>query len=124
MRELHGDWRDVFLGFRIAKDPRKVCLATVGLILSLVLLMIFASLAGWGDFVENETATSIKTACCEFPAKPLAMTKFVMRRLGGIPDLQYRQVPEHIKDILTLQGINFHYRPVLKILFLAVSLLE
>lgn len=42
MRELKQDWRDIFLAFRIARDPRKVVLGAVGVILSLAFLYVLA----------------------------------------------------------------------------------
>jgi hypothetical protein len=42
MRELKQDWRDIFLTFRIARDPRKVLLGAAGVILSLVWLYFLA----------------------------------------------------------------------------------
>jgi hypothetical protein len=38
MRVLFGDWRDIFKGFRVALDPRKITLAVGGISLSLALL--------------------------------------------------------------------------------------
>ena len=42
MRELCGDWRDVFKGFRMALDPRKITLAVGGIAMSAV--FVFAAL--------------------------------------------------------------------------------
>ncbi len=47
MGELRGDWRDVFRGFRIALDPRKITLGIGGIVLSVVfvflaLLLVFS----------------------------------------------------------------------------------
>jgi len=42
MRELKQDWRDVFLAFRIARDPRKVLLGAAGAILSVVWIYLLA----------------------------------------------------------------------------------
>ncbi|MCI0342581.1 MAG: hypothetical protein L0216_15800 [Planctomycetales bacterium] len=36
MRELRGDYRDLFLGFRVALDPRKMLLGLAGLLFSLL----------------------------------------------------------------------------------------
>ena len=36
MRELKQDWRDIFLAFRIARDPRKVLLGAIGVVLSMI----------------------------------------------------------------------------------------
>ena len=55
MRELYGDWRDLFRGFRIALDPRKITLAIGGIILStaavflmpLAVLLILDILRSW-----------------------------------------------------------------------------
>ena len=40
MRELCGDWRDIFTGFRMALDPRKITLAVGGIALSTVLVLL------------------------------------------------------------------------------------
>lgn len=40
MRELYGDWRDVFKGFRMALDPRKITLAVGGIALSTVFVFV------------------------------------------------------------------------------------
>ena len=40
MRILYGDWRDVFKGFRIALDPRKISLAIGGLLLNAMLIFL------------------------------------------------------------------------------------
>jgi len=42
MRELKQDWRDVFLAFRIARDPRKVLLGAAGAILSVAWVYLLA----------------------------------------------------------------------------------
>ncbi|MHC4780299.1 MAG: MFS transporter [Planctomycetota bacterium] len=39
MREFKGDWRDLFFGFRVALDLRKIFLSFVGLIFSLALIL-------------------------------------------------------------------------------------
>ncbi|NOZ23405.1 MAG: hypothetical protein GXP25_20210 [Planctomycetes bacterium] len=118
MRELHGDWRDIFLGFSIAKDPRKVCLATVGLIITLLLVMLFASLADWGEFIKRSSAHEIVKACRELPSNPVKNTKLVAKRLGGISDLQYSKLPQHIVDVMLLKGIGWRYHGVQKVIFL------
>lgn len=41
MRELRGDWRDLFNNFAIALDPRKMFLALVGMIMSFALISVW-----------------------------------------------------------------------------------
>ncbi len=76
MRELRQDWRDVFLSFRIARDPRKVLLGAAGVIVTLVFLWFLA----WGFHKMNiihERATSkvIRSSALTFLSDPVDSVK-------------------------------------------------
>jgi len=49
MRELRQDWRDLFLSFRIALDPKKMLLGMVWAFLAVLLLMLPVALMGSPD---------------------------------------------------------------------------
>lgn len=43
MRELHGNWRDLLLGFKLAFEPRKLTFALIGLIFSVVVVGVITT---------------------------------------------------------------------------------
>jgi len=51
MRELRQDWRDLFFGFRIALDPKKMMLGFVGLLVSVLILLLLT----WAFFPAAAT---------------------------------------------------------------------
>ena len=56
MRELKSDWRDIFLGFRIALDPKKMLLGMVFGFLCLIMVMFTVSVSkdpGLNDAVNS-----------------------------------------------------------------------
>jgi hypothetical protein len=72
MRELKQDWRDIFLAFRIARDPRKVLLGTAGVILSLVFVLALAwAFHGIGVIKEGGTKQVIQRNALHFLANPV-----------------------------------------------------
>jgi hypothetical protein len=85
--------------------------------------MLFASLADWGEFIPRATAHEIVKSCRELSAKPLTTIKFLMKRLGGIQDLQYSKLHRHILDIVCLKGVSWHYHAVQKGVLLLVTFL-
>jgi len=104
MRELKGDWRDIFLGFSIARDPRKVFLATVGFILTLVIIAVFANLAGWADFIEDSSVGTVMHWARSAPVRlPLA--------IADHPTTVVKKVTAQI------QNIHWERHTIRKILF-------
>ncbi len=82
MRELYGDWRDIFKGFRIALDPRKITLAVAGIFLSGFWLFVFVYvllcsyeqrfIMGTQDGLLTTTLASFRNALASEPAlRPL-----------------------------------------------------
>lgn len=58
MRELRQDWRDIFLGFRIALDAKKIILGAAGLVISLLWVAILSgvfSVFGLADNIDHNT---------------------------------------------------------------------
>jgi hypothetical protein len=49
MRELKGDWRDLFNGFMLALDLRKMFLGFVGLLLSIAVIVVFLGILDHWD---------------------------------------------------------------------------
>ncbi len=46
MREMQGNWRDIFMAFRVALDPKKLLLCFLGLALSFFLTMLLLMVIG------------------------------------------------------------------------------
>ena len=67
MRELCGDWRDVFKGFRMALDPRKITLAVGGIATSTVFVFLALLLV----FVIGDEG--VRKAITEFRAPTLLL---------------------------------------------------
>ena len=63
MREFHGDWRDVFLGFGIALDLRKLALGFVGMAASILgVFVLFVLLSAFIDDDFRKAVFSWETA--------------------------------------------------------------
>jgi hypothetical protein len=76
MRELKQDWRDIFLAFRIARDPRKVLLGAAGVILSLVFVLVLTwALHGINVIREGSTKEVIQENALRFLANPVSAVK-------------------------------------------------
>jgi len=85
MRELKGDWRDIFLGFSIARDPRKIFLATVGFIVSLALIAVLVNIGGWVDLVEDHNVGLAMKWVRAAPVRlPLAMADHPKATIGNV----------------------------------------
>ncbi len=57
MREIKQDWRDVFCGFSIALDARKIILGFAAVVASLAVVMVLAALAYWTTMVDTTPGT-------------------------------------------------------------------
>ena len=76
MRELKQDWRDIFLAFRIARDPRKVLLGAAGVILSLVLVLVLTwALHGIKVIHEGSTKKTIQENALRLLTNPVSAVK-------------------------------------------------
>ena len=62
MRELKGDWRDLFNGFMLALDLRKMFLGFAGLLLSLGAVLLFLVLCDHFDQEILRDPTSLRSA--------------------------------------------------------------
>lgn len=76
MRELCGDWRDVFKGFRMALDPRKITLAVGGIATSTVFVFLALLLV----FVIRDEG--VRKAITEFRASTLLVEMIKALKFG------------------------------------------
>ena len=59
MRELRQDWRDIFCGFRVALDVKKMYLGFAGIVLSLVFLLVLVRIGEAAGMLQTVTSAKL-----------------------------------------------------------------
>jgi len=85
MRELRQDWRDIFLGFRIALDAKKIILGAAGLVLSLAWIVGLTVILHYRPLALTDTShDAVIEAVFRLPVAPGAL-KAVFNAPTSVP---------------------------------------